>query len=180
MVLRLFRAACLAAVLAGCAGVEPPPDTAFIPAWAAPAWQGDIVAIWHAQWAWADPSRTHGAPAQGALAVAEIDYLAGQLSSNPLWVTVSPFAKIRMLQAREDVRAVLGIAPDASSQAVVDAMLAAEEALDAGDRQAALAYLSVPIFTLGGEQTLARLNALPYVQTANIGTAMTAESPLLT
>jgi hypothetical protein len=177
---RLLRAACLATVLAGCAAIKPPPDTAVIPTWAAPTWQGDIIAILHAQWAWADPSRTHGFPAQGARAVAELDYLAGELSSDPLWVSVSPFAKLRMLQARVDVRAVLGIAPDASSQAVVNAMLAAQAALDAGDRQAALGDLSAPIFTLGPEVTLARLGALPYVQAANIGTTMTAESPLLT
>jgi hypothetical protein len=176
---RLLRAACLAAALAGCAAIKPPPDTAAIPPWAAQAWQGDIVAILHAQWAWADPSRIHGLPAQGALAVAEIDYLAGELSSDPLWVSLSPFAKLRMLQARADVRAVLGIAPDAPSQAVVNAMLAARAALDAGDQQAALGYLGAPIFTLGPSQTLAALGALPYVQTANIGTAMTAESPLL-
>jgi hypothetical protein len=62
---------------------------------------------------------------------------------------------------------------------VVDAMLATQAALDAGDRQAALGYLSAPIFTFGPEQTLARLGDLPYVQTANIGTAMTANSPMM-
>jgi hypothetical protein len=179
MPLRLLRAACLVALLAGCVSVKPPPDTAVIPAWAAQTWQGDIVAILHAQWAWADPSRTHGYPAQGALAVAEIDYLAGMLSTNLQWVALSPFAKLRMSQARVDVRAVLGITPDASSQAVVDAMLATQTALDAGDRQAALRCLSMPIFTLGPEQTLTRLGDLPYVQTANVGTAMTANSPMM-
>ena len=176
---RLLRAACLAVAVAGCASIKPPPDTAAIPPWAAPAWQGDFVAILHAQWAWADPSRTHGLPAQGAQAVAEVDYLAGELSSNPGWVALSPFAKLRMLQARVDVRRVLGIAPDASSQAVVDAMLATRAALDAGDRRRALTCLSAPIFTRGPQETLALLGALPYVQAANIGTAMTAESPLL-
>jgi hypothetical protein len=179
MPMRLLRAACLAAALAGCASIRQPPDTAAIPPWAAFTWPGDYDAILHAQWAWADPSRIHGLPAQGAQSVAEIDYLAGELSSNPQWLALSPFAKLRMLQARVDVRAVLGIAPDVPSQAVVDTMLATRAALDAGDRQAALRYLSAPIFTLGPEQTLARLGALPYVATANIGTAMTANSPLM-
>lgn len=171
----------LAVALAGCADIhiKPPPDTATIPAWAAPTWPGDYDAILHAQWAWADPSRTHGLPAQGAQAVAEIDYLSGMLSTNLQWLALSPFAKLRMLQARVDVRAALGIAPGAPSQAVVNAMLAARAALDAGDQKAALDYLSGPIFTLGPEKTLARLGALPYVQTANIGTAMTANSPLM-
>lgn len=179
MRLRLLHAACLALALAGCTSVKPPPDTAIIPDWAQQIWPGDFDAILHAQWAWADPSRTHGLPAQGAQAVAEIDYLAGMLSTNLQWLALSPFAKLRMLQARADVRAVLGIAPDAPSQSIVDAMLATQVALDAGDRQAALRYLSAPIFTLGPEQTLELLGALPYVQTANIGTAMTANSPLM-
>jgi hypothetical protein len=179
MAARLLRAACLGAALAGCAAaIKPPPDTAQIPAWALRSWQGDTVAILHAQWAWADPSRTHGFPAQGAQAVAEIDYLAGELSTNPQYLNLSPLAKLRMLQARVDVRATLGIAPDASSQSVVDAMLAAAAALDAGDRTLALRTLSAPIFTRGPEPTLALLNALPYVETANIGTAMTANSPM--
>jgi hypothetical protein len=179
MLVRLLSAACIAVALAGCAAITPPPDTAVLPSWAPLAWQGDFTAILHAQWAWADPSRMRGLPAQGALAVAEVDYLAGELSSNPQWVALSPFAKLRMLQARVDVRRVLGIAPEASSQSVVDAMLATEAAIGAGDRQRALTYLAAPIFTLGPEQTLALLGALPYVQAANIATAMTAESPLL-
>ncbi len=177
MVAGRIGVACLAALLAGCASVKPLPDTAQIPAWAAPGWQGETVAILHAQWAWADPSRTHGLPAQGALAVAEVDYLAGDLSSNPQWANLSPFAKLRMLQARADIRRVLGIAPDASSQAVVDAMLATRAALVIGNHALALHYLSAPIFTLGPERTLTLLGDLPYVQAANIATAMTAQSP---
>jgi hypothetical protein len=176
--MRLLPVAGLALVLAGCASIRPLPDTAMIPASAALTWQGDYVAILHAQWAWADPARTHGLPAQGALAVAEVDYLAGDLSSNPGYAALSSFAKLRMLQARADIRQVLGVPPDAPSQSVVDAMLAVQTALDAGDRAAALKALSAPIFTLGAEPTLALLGALPYVQTANIGTAMTAQSPL--
>jgi hypothetical protein len=176
----LLRLGCLALALGGCAAlpIKPPPDTASIPAWAAPTWQGDTVAILHAQWAWADPSRTRGLPTQGALAVAEIDYLAGELSTNLQYLNLSPLAKLRMLQARADVRAVLGVKPDAPSQAVVDAMLATQAALEVGDRQKALTYLSVPIFTRSPEETLTLLGALPYVQTANIGTAMTAQSPM--
>jgi hypothetical protein len=173
-----LRAACVVLALAGCADITPPPDTAVIPASAALTWQGDFPAILHAQWAWADPARTHGLPAQGALAVAEVDYLAGALSSNPGYAALSAFAKMRMLQARADVRHALGITSDAPSQAVVDAMLATQAALDAGDQAGALAALSTPIFTLGAAPTLALLGALPYVQTANIATAMTAQSPM--
>jgi hypothetical protein len=175
---RGLAAAYLAAALCGCGAIQPPPDTAQIPAWGTLVWPGEFGAILHAQWAWAEPARTHGLPAQGALAVAEVDYLAGDLSSNPVWVG-SSLARLRMLQARADVRALLGIAPDASSQSVVDAMLAVRVALDAGDRQKAVDALSAPFFTLGPEKTFALLGALPYVQTANIATALTAESPRL-
>jgi len=161
---------------AGCAAATPPPDTASIPLWAMPYWQGDDIAIMHAEWAWADPSRTHGLPSEGARAVAEIDYLAGELSSNPRWVAMSPFAKMQMLQARGDVRRVLGIAPDAPSQAVVTALIATLAALDAGNEAMALASLSAPVFTLGPERTFALLTALPYVQTANLGTTRAAQS----
>jgi hypothetical protein len=176
---RLGAAGLLLLALAGCASIKPPPDTAVIPSSALQTWSGKYAAILHAEWAWADPSRTHGLPAQGALAVAEVDYLAGDLSSNPGWAAMSSFAKMRMLQARVDIRKALGIAPDASSQAVVEAMLATQAALDAGDKAGALSALSAPIFTLGPEPTLALLGALPYIQTANIATAMTAQSPLL-
>jgi len=176
---RRTRLACaLAAALAaaGCAAATPPPDTATIPLWAAPYWPDDDTAIMHAEWAWADPARTHGIPAEGTRAVAEIDYLAGELSSNPRWVGMSPFAKMRMLQARGDVRRVLGIAPDAPSQAVVTPLIAALAAMDAGNQRQVMASLSSPVFTLGPERTLAALSTLPYVQTANLGTTMAAQS----
>ena len=46
--------------------------------------------------------------------------LAGELSSNPRWTMMSPLTKQEMLQARVDVRQVLGIAPNAPSQIVVE------------------------------------------------------------
>jgi hypothetical protein len=176
-VIRARPAVATAAALAafGCAAT-PPPDTASIPLWAAPYWPGDEAAIMHAEWAWADPARTHGIPAEGTRAVAEIDYLAGELSSIRRWGALSPFAKLRMIQARGDVRRALGIAPDAPSGAVVVPLIAALAAMDAGDMAQVRASLSAPAFTLGPDRTLALLDALPYVRNANLGTTMAARS----
>ena len=111
MIIRIVAAlACLA--IAACV-VQPPPDTAALPFAAFGTLDNDVAAANQAAWAFAAPARTANNPVDAARAAAGIDYLAGELSSNPRWVMVSPLTKQEMLQARVDVRQVLGIAPDA-------------------------------------------------------------------
>jgi len=165
-----------ALLLAGCASIAPPPDTARLPPNAYGLFaDNDIGAINLAQGAFADPGRTRNDPADAARVAAAVDYLAGELSSSPRWTAMSPITKGQMLQAREEVRQALGIAPGAPSQLVVDALLGAANAIAAGDRTAALAALRSPVFTWPPEQTLARLSDMPFLPMANVASQRAAQ-----
>jgi hypothetical protein len=104
----------------------------------------------------------------GARACAAIDYLAGEYSSNPRYVTKSPFTKQELLQARVDVRRVLGISPGVPSQIVTTGLLRFAAAWQAGDQTAALQALAAPGFTLPPQQLLQILTNLPFIPTANV------------
>ncbi len=169
----LILFACLLA--AGCASIAPPPDTARLPPNAYGLFEdNDVGAINLAQWAFADPARTRNDPIDAARAAAAVDYLAGQLSSSPRWVAMSPITKGQMLQAREEVRQALGIAPGAPSQLVVDGLLGAANALAAGDRPLALAALRSPVFVWPPDQMLARLSDMPFLPIANVASQRAA------
>lgn len=114
----------LGGLLAGCVVQTPPVDTARLSN--GPVWilgDPDMWAIDHAHWALADPGRTLNRPAEAARAVAALDYRAGQINTAPRWAMIGPHSKMALLRARVEARAALGIAPDAPSQAVVDAMM---------------------------------------------------------
>ena len=83
-----------------------------------------------------------------------------------------------MLQARQDARAALGIPPGTPSQAVIDHLTAAANALAGNNRAAALAALSGPTFTTPPDKVLARLSNLPFLSTANIATTSAANELL--
>jgi hypothetical protein len=167
--------ACLA--IAGCA-VQPPPDTASVPPGAFGFLDNTLAAANQASYAFAVPARTLNDPVDSARAAAAVDYLAGELSSNPRWVTLSPLTKLKMLQARADVRRVLGISPNALSQAVVNTLLQFAWLWAVADRGVAMQALTTPVFTLPPEQTLQVLNNMPYIQSANIATLDAANQML--
>jgi hypothetical protein len=164
------RIACIVvcAILAGCAAITPPPDTAQLPFAAFGTLDNDTAATGLAASAFAVPARTANDPVDGARACAAIDYLAGELSTNPRWISISPLAKQKMLQARVDVRQVLGIRPDAPSQIVVNSLMQFAAAWQYGDQTTAMHMLSAPVFTLGPEQTLQILSNLPMISSANL------------
>jgi hypothetical protein len=164
----------LATLLAACAVPPAPPvDTARLPN-AVPWYLGDVDtwAINHAEWAFADPARTRNRPAEAARAIAALDYIAGQMNTSYRWAnSVGPIAKMELLTARADMRAALGIAPNAPSQVVVNVMLAVADALIVGNPHAAMAAMTGPAFTRPPEQILASLAALPYIRAANLATS---------
>jgi hypothetical protein len=168
--------ACL--TLSACAAATPPPDTAQLPFGTFGLLDNDVGAANLASWAFASPARTRNDSVDAARACAAVDFLAGELSSNPRWVTLSPLTKQEMLQARADVRHVLGIAPNAPSQAVVNALLQFASAWQAGDRQTAMRALGSPVFTVPSQQTLQILNNLPAIQTANVASIDAANQML--
>ena len=134
----------------------------------------DVTAMHMAQYAFADPSRTYGRPIDAARAAASMEYVAGQFYTSPRWSNISTLTKEQLLQGRIEVRNALGVAPGAPSQAVVDRLTAAANAMAAQDRAAAVGLLSGPVFILPGETVLARLSAMPYLQMANVSTMKAA------
>ncbi len=161
--------ACLS--IAACAAVQRT-DTAQLP----PGFYGtlidnDIGAINEASWALGSPDRTRGDPVEALRAAVAVEYLAGELNTAPRWQAMSPITKMQMLQARGEFRQVLGIKPDVSAQAVVNAEIWAMWDLERGDGAAAQQMLSAPIFTRPPQQTMQVLNNLPTVPAARAATA---------
>ena len=130
----------------------------------------DIGAINLSSWAFAVARRTADDPLDAVKAVIAVEYLADQLNVSPRWIMMSPFAKQEMRQARADVRRVLGIAPDAPSQDVVNALLRVAASLQAGNHDDALRVLNPPLFSLPAAQTLQMLTNMPFIRSANIAT----------
>ena len=174
------RTALLAACLLplGCApGLQPVvPDTAQAApgAFGTGALDPDVTAMNLAQWAFADSSRTYGRPVEAARAAAAMDYVAGEFYTSPRWSNISALTKEQLLQGRAEVRQALGVAPGTSSQAVVDRLTTAANALASGDQAAAVQQLGQPAFTGTGEQVLARLSNMPYLRMANVSTMRAA------
>ncbi|MBO0711631.1 MAG: hypothetical protein J2P47_10190 [Acetobacteraceae bacterium] len=133
----------------------------------------DTGAINFAQWAFASSARIRGNPVNAARAAAAVDYLAVALEG-ARWISISPIARLQMRQARTEVRATLGIAQDAPTQPVIDGLIGAANALQAGDQNAARGLLVPPVFTFGPDATLARLSNMPFLRQANIATQRVA------
>ena len=150
----------------------PPADTASVGPYDFGSNQdAELTAIQISSWALADPARTRNDPVDAARALAGVDYMAGRLSSSPRWAQISPLWKQQMLQARIETRQAIGVAPGARSQDVVDGLLRAAAAMQAGRPGDTQAALSAPVFTLGATETYRRLLGLPFLRTANIATA---------
>jgi hypothetical protein len=162
---------------AACAGSFQPvvPDTARLaPGALGSGFDPDVTAVNLAQWAFADSGRTRGRPIEAARAAASMDYIAGQLYTSPRWSNISALTKEQLLQGRQEVRAALGVIPGTSSQAVVDHLTIAGNALAAGDQAFAIAQLGSPVFDQPGEQVLQRLANMPYLRMANVSTMRAA------
>ena len=165
----LIASLCLAGVLAGCTAVTPPPDTPALP----PDVYGmrvdnDVGAINFGAWAFGSPERLRNDPLSAAKAVIAVEYLAGELSSAPRWAGMPPLIRDDMLRARAETRQALGIQPDAPSQLVVNGLLGLVQGLETHSRAAAETALATPVFSLGPDRTMQRLEALPLVRTAQV------------
>ena len=166
----LLPALAVLTLMAGCTPT-PAPDFARMPDGAlSPSQDPDTSALNLMVYDFADASRTHGNAVEGARAVASLDYMAGRLYEGPRWDRVSPIWKHEMVEGRQELRAALGIVPNATSQAVVDAMIGVANAMLHSDTKAALAILAQPIFTLGPQETLNRITNLPFLSDVNIAT----------
>lgn len=165
----LGLALALALPLGGCA-VTPMPSTAYLPPGAFGGnSDNDAMAINTAAWAWANPARTHRNLINATHAVMAIEYLGGQLTSDPRWTWMSQRTKLEMQGARTEVREAVGIAPNAPSQAVANALLAFS--INPTEATAAR-VMTPPVFVLPPEQVVARIDNLPYIPLAAQATAM--------
>jgi hypothetical protein len=156
----VFSMLLAASLLGGCAALQT--NTAAMPvnAVGSPAMnQTEAIAL--ASFALKDPANTRGDPARAAAAIAAEDWLAGQTRLTGEFGTYGPVNEASWSIFRQQVRDAIGVSAQAPSQVLVDRMLATSDALAAGNRAAAEAQLSDPIFTLGPQRTLAVLTNLP-------------------
>jgi hypothetical protein len=165
--------------LAACATLPPTPATPYLPAGVYGVYlDNDTGAINQSSRAFASPSNTRGNPVDAARALVALEYLPGELRENPRWVGMDTATKLHMGQARDELRRVVGIRPDAPPQAVVNALLRLSAGLQFGDQAGVAQALASPVFTRPPEETLKSLSNLPYDRTANLATAF-AEAQVL-
>lgn len=142
--------------LAGCAVQRT--DAAILPTgFYGPGDQND-AAMLDAQSYYAGRNLRPATPQQVARVLAAVEYLSGEVNSNDRYSSVPALQQVQMMQAREELRAALAIAPGARSQQIVDALSAASRTQTP---QALADSLAQPFFTLGPQATAARLTNLP-------------------
>ena len=124
-------------------------------------------AVGYAAYSLGHRSTTVGQPANAALALAAVDYLAGDFYTDFHWFAVPGLDKVMMMIGRREERAALGIAPSATSQQVVNGLVAASIAYRANDPAAVAAALPPNVFTLGPDGTTRVLSNLPPLVNAN-------------
>lgn len=169
----LCAVALLAGGLAACTPGRPysPQDYVFLPPDAVVG-AGDPTraAIINAAYAYGTPAALAGRPADAAVAVAQLDYLASEIPYGPRWREFDPTVGLLLQQARREVRGYFGISQEAPPQAVIDAFYATARALRAND-PAAVQRILAPSLVPNARQTLAHLSAMPLLPTANVATA---------
>ncbi|MBL6456884.1 hypothetical protein JMJ55_16220 [Belnapia sp. T6] len=166
----MFKAALpLAALLAFGACTLPPPETANLPPDAVVG-AGDPLrsAVANTSVAFSSPALLAGRPVQAAQAVAQMEWLAVEMPTNPRLTFVSPTIISQMVAARAEWRAALGIPPGAEAQPVINSLYAAARALSSGQPGAAEAALPSTLFAQGGQATLMRLAAMPVLPLTNV------------
>lgn len=168
--MRSLRACAIVLPLLGAAACTlppAPPSVSLPPDAFVGAGDDTRAAIFSTATAFSSPATLANRPAEAARAVAQLEYLAEEIPNGPRWIGVSPNVTTALVEARNEARAALGIAPTAPPQAVIDQLYAASRALRVGDRVAAERSLSPAVFQGGGAATLSRLAALPPMPRAN-------------
>ena len=161
----------LAGTASACAGDAAPRSAVLPPDAVIGVGDPARAAIIGSAYAFALPAHTAGRPDAAARAAAQVEFLATELRFGPRMVEYVPTVGLEMQAARDELRAFLGIAPDAPPQAVVDALYAAARALQAGDEAAAERALTrIPL--ADSRQALVRLAALPPLPRTRTATAL--------
>jgi hypothetical protein len=104
-------------------------------------------------------------PAAAARAIAELEWLAVTMPSNPSFMgDVGNWAG-QLMQGRNEARNAIGVPLNAPGQPVINGLASAARALEAGDSAAVARALPPAVFPLGPTQTVARLSAPPQAPT---------------
>ena len=114
-------------------------------------------------------------PAEAARAIAELEWLAASLPTNPRYALASSVGLNGLQQARWEGRRILGIPQRAPAQAVISGLAAAATAIEANDQAALARALPRATFPAGPQETVRRLSAPPrlpgavsaYISVAN-------------
>lgn len=156
------RALLSALILSGCAEGLTTPETARLPRDSIEG-AGDPTraAVSRAAYAFANQATLNGRPGEAARAIADMEFLAASLPSDPRFQQRDPLLPVRLAQARTEWRQALGIAPDAPAQPLIDRLYAVWRAMRAGDPEVAAATIPATLIPPGGQAVLARLGALP-------------------
>jgi hypothetical protein len=105
-------------------------------------------------------ARLAGHPAEAALALARFEAIELEVANRRAWPALSPTIGYAMRVARDENRAAIGAAQQASSSDVIQALATVSQRLRANDRAGAAAALRTPVFEPGGEVTLDRLGEI--------------------
>ncbi len=118
-----------------------------------------------------------GQPEAAARAIAELEWMAAVVPSNPRWQTANATALTALAQARFEARRALGIPQRAPAQPVINGLAGAAFAIADNDPAELARALPPSLFTLGPEGTVASLSAPPPVPSAMLALAGLAPGP---
>ncbi|WP_149535384.1 hypothetical protein [Siccirubricoccus phaeus] len=167
----------LAALLAlgACGALPPSPPSAQLPH-DATVGAGDPVraAAANASYAFTHQGELAGQPANAARALAQMEFLAADLPTNPRFTALPPELPAQLAGAREEWRQALSVPRGLPPQRVIDSLYAAARALNAGQTAAAAASLPPDVFPQGGQAALTRLAALPPLPRTSLAANGTA------
>ncbi|MCO6417708.1 hypothetical protein JYK14_16285 [Siccirubricoccus sp. KC 17139] len=163
--------------LGACGVLPPPPPSAQLP-YDATVGAGDPIraAAATTSYSFSHQETLAGQPAAAARALAQMEFLAADLPTNPRFPNMPPELPSQLAEARAEWRQALGVPRDLPPQPVIDSLYAAARALNAGQPAAnAAATLPANVFTQGGEATLTRLAALPPLPQTGVAATTSAE-----
>lgn len=164
---KAFLPLVVALAVGACAAQPPAPGASLPPDAVVGAGDPLRSAVANTSIVFASPQQLAGRPAEAALAVAQMEFLAAELPNNPRFPSVSPTVGTQLMQARREWRMALGIPEATAPQPVIDSLFAAARAYRGGQADAAAAALPAAIFPEGGQTTLLRLASLPRLPMTN-------------
>jgi hypothetical protein len=168
----VIRSPLIALCFVACATIPATARPVFLPAGVYGTYQDNGVgAVNQSAWAFSSAANTRNDPIDALRAVIAVEYLSSEVPVSPRWVKISASVPVHLGRARDQLRQILGIRPDAPPQLVVNALLVVTLDLQMGDIAAATHALGAPVFTRPPQQTMQTLSDLPFVPEANFATA---------